>query len=392
MKPDPPSLLGGLDVPTFLSRHWQKEPLLVRGALPEFELPLTPEELAGLALDEDVTSRLVLEIGGERPWQVRHGPFTEEDFTSLGSAGWSLMVQEVDQLVPAADALLSHFRFVPNWRIDDVMVSYAPAGGGVGAHVDRYDVFLVQGLGRRRWQIQRAPIVDERLVPDVDVRLLADFAPDDEWVLEPGDLLYLPPGIAHHGVALDPCMTFSIGFRAPDAGELCAAFLTHVVEAELADSDDVLAQAARQRFADPDLPPRDHPGEIDAAARRRMHALVRHVVNDEQAFDRWLGRFLTAPHRISPRQPDAPVDPVAALEAGGCLLRSAVPHFAHATIGGTTYLYVGSEEYRCREDVATLLTGTEPLTRDTLRPAWNENETKALLATLVEAGYLEVGE
>jgi 50S ribosomal protein L16 3-hydroxylase len=387
--------LGGVDVATFLELHWQKRPLCVRGAIPNYRCPLTPQELAGLACDDDVTSRLVLEQGGERPWQVRHGPFTERDFTSLGESGWSLMVQEVDHLVPSVADLLQHFRFVPNWRIDDVMVSHAPPGGSVGAHVDNHDVFLFQGRGRRRWQIQRTPVVDERLVPELDVRMLADFAPDDEWVLEPGDLLYLPPRIAHHGVALEDCMTFSIGFSAPEAGELFAAFVTEAIESGLTDGDDPLSRAVNRRYADPDLEPAGEPGEITESARRRLSTLLHEVIADQQTIDRWLGCFLTAPRRIAPRPPETEVEGAGvgeALRGGAELLRSAVPHFAFFELEGTTYLYVGGQEHTLAPDTAfagPLLSGSARLTGRTLAGHLDNPRFVELLRRLIEEGFLE---
>ena len=208
-------MLGGLTAGSFLQGHWQKRPLLVRAALPEFAGMLQPRELMQLACREDAQARVVVRTG--RRWEVHHGPFTAAFFKRLAPARWTLLVQDVNHFLPRARELLERFRFLPYARLDDVMVSYAPRGGGVGPHFDSYDVFLLQAHGRRRWRIgaQR----DLTLVPGAPLKLLARFRPQEEHVLEPGDMLYLPPGVPHHGEAVDACMTFSIGMRAPSQAE-----------------------------------------------------------------------------------------------------------------------------------------------------------------------------
>jgi len=195
-------LLGGLTPERFLAEYWQKRPLLVRQAIPGFKSPLSADELAGLACEPEVESRLILEKGGSRPWQLEHGPFEEERFATLPESHWTLLVQRVNHWVPAVADLLDHFAFLPSWRLDDIMISYAADQGSVGPHTDQYDVFLLQGAGRRRWQIDASVTDESPLLDHPDLRILAQFHATDEWVLEPGDLLYLPPGLAHYGVAL----------------------------------------------------------------------------------------------------------------------------------------------------------------------------------------------
>ena len=213
--------LDAFDADAFLRDHWQKKPLLIRNPWSGWRNPLDPDELAGLACEDGVESRLVRHK--RSGLKVEQGPFGAARFAKVGKAPWTLLVQAVDQLVPEVAALIDPFRFIPNWRIDDVMVSYATDGGGVGAHFDQYDVFLIQGLGQRRWQIGALCDADTELLPHDDLRLLAKFEPSDEWVLNPGDILYLPPRFAHNGVAVgDDCMTYSIGFRAPSRAELIA--------------------------------------------------------------------------------------------------------------------------------------------------------------------------
>ena len=202
MNPDQPlQLLGGLTAREFLRDYWQRKPLLIRQAIPDFQNPLEPDELAGLSLEEEIESRLI--IGQDRTWELRRGPLPEDTFAGLPERDWTLLVQSVDQFVPEVDEVLEPFRFLPSWRVDDVMISYAAPGGGVGPHYDHYDVFLLQGHGRRRWRIGQPCTADSPLIDGLELKILADFQQTDEWVLEPGDMLYLPPGIAHYGIAED---------------------------------------------------------------------------------------------------------------------------------------------------------------------------------------------
>jgi 50S ribosomal protein L16 3-hydroxylase len=387
----PDTLLGDLTPETFLRDYWQQQPLLVRGALPDFPSPLAPDELAGLACEDDVTARLILEQGGRTPWEMRYGPFDADDFMALPETHWTLLVQEVDRLIPAVADLLDAFRFVPNWRIDDVQISYAPEHGTVGPHVDSYDVFLIQALGHRRWQIGYDPVpeMDEAFVPDLDVRLLKDFEADAEWVVGPGDLLYLPPRLPHYGVALDDCMTYSVGFRAPAPADLLPAFLTDAAE-RLSDAP---------RYRDPGLRRPEHPGRIDADALARIRRMLRQAVQDDDALDRWFARYVTTPGRGSaPLPPEEPVttDELAeALRDGARLRRSAVADFVYLDRPSAPLLVVGGTEYLLTPTLAfaaPLLTGPTPLTLDALTSHLDADGFLSLLADLVNAGHLWVAE
>lgn len=287
MNPDEPlTLLGGLSARVFLRDYWQKKPLLVRQAIPGFESPLPPEELAGLACEEGVISRLVREHGEDGPWQLRHGPFDEDDFTTLPESHWTLLVSDVEKHLPDLRAYLEPFRFIPDWRMDDLMVSYAAPGGSVGPHVDEYDVFLLQAHGQRRWQISSQVVSADNCLPGIDLRILRDFKPDQEWLLEPGDMLYLPPRVPHHGVAVGPCMTWSVGFRAPAWRDLMAAWADSRYEA-LSPSD---------RYGDADLDIQADPGEISAQALDRLVAGLRRALDsDDDTLKRWFGCYLTEP-------------------------------------------------------------------------------------------------
>ena len=253
----------------------------MRGAIGGFTGLLSPRELMALACRDEVESRVV--IRRAQHWEVQHGPFTPRFFRRLPARGWTLLVQDVNHFLAQGRALLQRFAFIPYARLDDLMVSYAPAGGGVGPHFDSYDVFLLQGLGRRRWRISNQR--DLALVADAPLKLLANFRPQQEWALHAGDMLYLPPACAHDGVAEDECMTYSVGFRAPAWQELAAAFLAHL--------QDRLALPGR--YADPDLQPATHPAQL---SHDLLHATVERFARirwSRAEVARFLGSHLTEP-------------------------------------------------------------------------------------------------
>lgn len=383
----PTALLGGLSPADFLRLHWQKAPLLIRGAIPGFTSPLAPEELAGLACESEVEARLVQELPGESPpWRLRHGPFAEEDFTRLPASHWTVLVQGVNKYLPEVADLLERFDFVPGWRIDDVMISYAPEQGSVGPHVDQYDVFLLQGMGRRRWQIGHSPVHEAELIPDLPIRILREFAPDEEWVLEPGDMLYLPPGLPHHGVALDDCMTFSIGFRAPSAAELVGLFYDEVA-AGLPDSE---------RYADPDLHPPAHPGQITPEALARVRDIIRREYLSTEALERWFGRFITEPKLHEGLEPrEAPISGAQLrrrIEEGAVLRRSEYGRFAYIERGSDgALLYVDGKEIALGPDAAPaapLICDTRRYPPSLLEPCLANPAILALFAELYQRNAL----
>ncbi len=340
--------LNKFDVDVFLQDYWQKRPLLIRNPWDAWRNPLDPDELAGLACEDEVESRLIMHA--QKTWKVEPGPLPEERFDRLGKAPWTLLVQAVDQAVPDVAALVAPFRFVPNWRIDDVMVSYASDGGGVGPHFDQYDVFLIQGLGRRRWQVggsgDAACNADTELLPHDDLRLIAKFEPVEEWMLEPGDILYVPPRVAHNGVAVgDDCMTYSIGFRAPARSELIAHFCDHLL-AEITDDD---------RYADPGLRAQENPGEITAEVLAELQGMITTKLADRVAFARWFGTYNT-----TPKYPDvdwAPQEPVETetmrrLLAGlTTLRRNPASRFSFVrTVSGAVSLFVDGACFECTQE------------------------------------------
>jgi 50S ribosomal protein L16 3-hydroxylase len=379
-------VLGELSVREFLARHWQKRPLLVRGAFRDWPVPVTLQELFVLARESGVASRLIRMPGPGRNWDVQRGPFLAEELESLPESGWTLLVQEIDRRIGGFRDLLDRFRFIPNWRIDDVMVSYAPDGGGVGPHIDRYDVFLLQAAGHRRWRIASDPLAEERLLPEVELPVLAQFEPDREWTLEPGDMLYLPPRIAHEGVAVGHSITCSVGFRAPDPRELCSGFLRQLSPAVF---DGI-------RYSDPELEPAEKHGEIPPWARRQLRESAQRLFSDSVEFDRWLGRFVTTPQRDeqpSGRTRIGRMDELSELlERGGELKRSAAPHFAwHGEADGSVQLFVGGERYdlgQGTEATAEFLCGRERLDHVSLGPLLGQERFAGVLVDLVLRGFL----
>ena len=294
----PCALLGGLTPRQFMRRHWQRKPLLIRQALPGFEPLLSRAQLFALADREEVESRLIVREPEGR-WRLRHGPFTRAALPPLKRRGWTLLVQGVDLHVDAAHRLMRRFRFVPDARLDDLMISWASEGGGVGPHYDSYDVFLLQAHGRRRWRIGR--LKDPALQDDVPLKILRHFEPEQEWVLEPGDMLYLPPRWGHDGVAEGgECMTYSIGFRVPQRGGLAAELVQRMADEH---EDDAL-------YRDPAQPATDAPARLPEAMVDFARESLARLVADESAVRLALGEIMTEPKpRVWFDPPERPWQP-----------------------------------------------------------------------------------
>lgn len=276
-------MLGSLSPATFMNRYWQKRPLLLRQAFPGFVDPLSPEELAGLACEADAEARLIFTRADT--WELKSGPFRTRDFTRLPDRDWTLLVQAVDQWVPEVKALLASVPFIPSWRVDDVMISYATANGGVGPHFDYYDVFLVQGHGSRVWKTGQHCSSADTLRNDSGLKLLKEFHCEQEYLLQSGDVLYVPPGVAHWGVSCDDSLCYSIGFRAPSITELLLGYSEALHEQLPPDA----------RYTDPPAKTLPVAGEIDASALRQARRLMQTALRDEAAFARWFGTHMTDP-------------------------------------------------------------------------------------------------
>jgi len=289
MDPDQPlTFLGGLSASAFMRRHWQRKPLLVRNALPGALARVDRARLFALAAADSVESRLVVRTGSR--WSLRHGPIAASSLPSRGA--WTLLVQGVDVHDDDAHRLLKRFRFVADARLDDVMCSWASDGGGVGPHVDSYDVFLLQTAGRRRWRVGR--VRKARLRADVPLKMLADFVPSDEWLLGPGDLLYLPPGWGHDGVADGECITASIGFRAPTAAELGASLLERIADAARDDAGEP-SRAGARRYGDAGAVPAVQPARIPRGLAAFADAALDRALADRELRGRALGEALSEP-------------------------------------------------------------------------------------------------
>jgi len=343
--------LGDFSPEQFLAEYWQKKPCLIRQALPNFKPLLDGDDLAGLACEEMADSRLIKGSFATTDWQIEHGPFEETYFSRLPEENWTLLVQDVEKLYAPLQALLQQFSFIPNWRLDDLMVSYAVSGGSTGPHVDQYDVFLLQAQGSRRWQI--AETFNPVLLEDCPLNVLREFTPEQEWLLEAGDMLYLPPNVAHHGVAIEAGMTWSIGSRAPSAADLLQGL------------GEWLAFAADQggRYSDPQLKPPARAGEIDASALQGLRELMLARVNDPDKLDSFLAAFLSR-FRLAndPAPPPVSLDTEAVLKSlrnGEQLQRNPWTRLTWIETSSAACLYAAGQAYDCDIWLAESLCGKD---------------------------------
>lgn len=315
-----------LDWTTFLSTYWQKRPTVIRQAFPHFVDPIEPEELAGLAMEDEIDSRIVSRLPAG--WSVEHGPFS--DFSSRQESGWTLLVQAVDHWHPEAAALLEPFRVLPNWRLDDLMISYSLPDGGVGPHTDQYDVFIIQGMGRRRWRVgERADLKICR--PHPDLLQVEEFESIIDVEMLPGDILYIPPGFPHDGYAIEPSLNYSVGFRAPNQRDLFSALADHLVAED----------QGNLRYADPHLCVTQTPGAISVTEREQLLALMLRQLQQSNQQHQWLGRALSQQqHTIDLQPADPPYEPeniTESLQQGDSLCR----------LGGLKAIYFADEPLHC---------------------------------------------
>ncbi len=275
-----------LNIEHFLKNHWQKKPLLIRQAFPDFQSPISTEELAGLACEDFVESRIISEHNDFPKWKLENGPFNENRFSTLAENNWTLLIQGLNKILPEFDDLLHKFDFIPSWRVDDLMASYAAPGGSVGPHIDQYDVFLLQASGRRKWMINETPVEADNFEDGLALNIIKDFAAESEWILEAGDMLYLPPNVSHYGIGMEDCITFSIGFRAPSHAELLSAY----VDEKITMLDDSI------RYRDPDLSTNKNSGEITPTAIDNIQNILLSQFKDRSNLEDWFARFITEYH------------------------------------------------------------------------------------------------
>lgn len=376
--------LGELTVGEFLADYWQQKPVCIRKGIAFQEALIAVDELAGLALEPEVESRLIENRGDLKDWQVIHGPLTEDDFNKERDCPWTLLVQGVDCFVPEVHDFLAKFRFLPSWRVDDLMISYATKGAGVGAHYDRYDVFLIQGEGQRQWQIGQTCNENSALMAHDHLSLLADFELSEEFILNPGDMLYIPPLLAHKGVAMsDVCVTYSVGFRSPSHG-------------------DVLTTFADERSMDisADLRIKDHgfaanSGEISAADVEGLMQLMRDQITPENVAQ-WFGKHSTEAKYPGLDMAEEAMD-LAELDsiindAYGVLRVSEGVRLAYTWQGdGGLTLFVQGDALPCPPDATAFVEAIANqwlIAVDELDPLVKKDAAKAMLLILHNQGYL----
>lgn len=373
--------LGDFSHGQFLEEYWQKKPCLIRQAIANFDPLLDGDDLAGLACEEMVESRLVTGSVEASDWSVRYGPFSDADFSALPEENWTLLVQDVEKHYPPLQALMQQFSFIPNWRLDDLMLSYAVTGGSVGPHSDQYDVFLLQAQGSRRWQIART--FDPALLDDCPLNVLQQFSAEQEWLLEPGDMLYLPPNVAHIGIALEPGITCSIGSRAPSAADLIQGL------------GEWLAFSGEEggRYSDPDLQAVVRAGEIDVKARQGLRKLMLATIEENEDLNHYLVAFMSR-FRLAQAPASAPesiraVDLLAAMQGGSKLLRNPWTRLTWVENDKGARLYATGQPYDCSTWLAEALCEWE---QPRIRAESLDKAALNTLTKLINNGHFLLGE
>lgn len=362
-----------LDWNDFLQRYWQKRPVVLKRGFKNFIDPISPDELAGLAMENEVDSRLVSHEDGR--WQVSHGPF--ESYDHLGENNWSILVQAVDHWHEPSSHLMRPFRHIPDWRMDDLMISYSVPGGGVGPHLDQYDVFIIQGTGRRRWRVgEKIPM--KQHCPHPDLLQVEPFEAIIDEELEPGDIVYIPPGFPHEGYSLEHALNYSVGFRAPNAREMLSGFADYVLSREL----------GSKRYGDPELVEREHPAQILPNELDGLRNMMLELAGDPEHFNSWFGEFISqSRHELDLAPPEPPYQAgeiYELLESGETLQR----------LGGLRVLRIGDVCYVNGEAITTeqvaavdALTRHLTVTREMLGDALDDPSFLALISALVNSGY-----
>ena len=336
--------LGALAPEEFLRDYWQKKPLVIRQAFPDFKTPISPDELAGLACEQEVASKLVIEKGGEHPWQVIQGPLDQSVFSRLPETHWTLLVNDVEKHVPELAWIVDAFRFIPEWRLDDLMISYAVQNGTVGPHLDQYDVFILQAEGRRRWQLSNKSVDQADYRQDVDLKIQSSFIPEQEWVLDPGDLIYIPPGTSHYGVALEPCMSYSIGFRSPSHAEMLMSLVEHLCK-------DVPDECS---WRDRSISIQQHSNEITSEVVESVRDQLRaYLCSDHPQLSRWLGEFISDTRVDLHESPETSYTDFNQLKKDHPILhRNTASRFAFSRADTEALLYVDGEEFSVSAEFA----------------------------------------
>ncbi len=329
---------GEISIDGFLKDYWQKKPLLVKRAFPDFACPLDAETLAGYALEEEVKSRLIIEKSPQN-WELTHGPLSEDIFPALSDSHWTLLVQNVDDLNEGVHALLEAFKFIPSWRLDDIMISYATDQGSVGPHFDYYDVFLLQAQGKRQWKIGQNCSSDSALLPNQEMKILENFETRESYIVEPGDLLYLPPGLAHWGIAQGECMTFSVGFRAPSYADI------------LLETAQELASELNEdlRYRDIHLSSHNLSGEISDDVINSLKDVLSSALENKQKLAQSFGKLMTR------KNPGLEFDSEPCLDTTAYVKLKPHARCAWYASNGAASLFIDGELYSCSKNCAVLL-------------------------------------
>lgn len=375
----------GMKAQKFLDVYWQRHPLLIRNAFPDFESPISAEDLAGLACEEAALSRIISHEPKKDTWEVRNGPFLEDEFPGMPRKDWTLLVQDVDKWDADVRALLYAFEFLPRWRMDDIMVSFAAPGGSVGAHIDNYDVFLLQGVGQRRWLIDSRTDPDPTYRDDVPLRLLKNFDPDHDWVLNPGDMLYVPPGVPHHGIGVDACVTISVGLRAPSSAEL----IDELSGAMIYDAAETI------RYEDAGMRVPADPYEIDdAALDRAVEAIHRLRMRNRGELSEWFGRVMSSYRVAANMAPDADsasgLDIIASVAEGHIWIRHAYSRAAWTRKGKAAQLFVNGMAFDCSVEDASAISAAEFIDAGMMEELGKQG--REALQALADAGHYMIEE
>jgi len=377
----PLQLLGHLSTEQFFNEYWQKKPLLIRNAIDDFESLISPDELAGLSLEDQVQSRIIIEKEADTPWKVIYSPLNESVFTETPETHWTLLVSDVEKHIPEFTEITDQFRFIPDWRIDDLMISYAPEGGSVGPHIDQYDVFLLQAHGQRRWQIGSSPVTNEDFVEDLEIRVLKEFEFDHDWVLNPGDMLYLPPKIAHHGVAMNDCLTYSIGFRANSHNEMVSSFTDYLLN----------TNNNENRYNAIDF--QNHPGEISSDSIQQLKKiLLSNIQIDSPHIEQWFGQFITEQKIQIDTCSEHEFENFNALSAflteQNIVSRHPAIRFAFINHGQQSDLFVNGKKYVTSTKFSELLCDNREISYPEILNTLSEAEEKHVIFECFKLGYI----
>ena len=372
---------GDLTPETFLKEYWQKKPLLIKQAMPNFQGTIEADELAGLAMEQEIESRIIAQ-NPDKTWHVEHGPF--DDFEKFGEDNWTLLVQAVNNWSRETDKLISLFTFIPRWRIDDVMVSFSTPNGGVGAHLDQYDVFILQGEGKRRWQVGAPDNTLETLIPHPDLKQVSEFIPIIDAITEPGDLLYIPPNHPHNGVSIENSVNYSIGFQAPSNQDLWSAFADKLIDEELGE----------QRFSDENSEISNSPYQLKENDLNQIKAFMLNQLSDEQLFSQYISQYLTQSHHtlelLIPMEAFTTEQVTDFLDDDEIQFTPVSGIKALVCCSPTSNSFINGERFELSEETARLgnyLAGSEPMTMKKAKSFMTCLKNTQLLTSVLNKGY-----